>query len=116
MYGYGSEILDSRPHRGPPPQFYCSMRRTVQPLIITITTLAVVFTRYATVLPLSELINFFQRHAHSLTTPIYGAFASSFRGYQFFFLARAHLRVTPLPLIATSSLGNSDSSLTENSL
>ena len=46
------------------------MRRTVQPLIITITTLAVVFTRYATVLLLSELINFFQRHAHSLTTPI----------------------------------------------
>ncbi|KAL6302586.1 sodium/hydrogen exchanger [Sparassis latifolia] len=35
----------------------------VKPLFITITTVAVVFTRYAAVFPLSELINFFHRHA-----------------------------------------------------
>jgi solute carrier family 9 (sodium/hydrogen exchanger), member 6/7 len=35
----------------------------VKPLFIAITTVAVVFTRYAAVFPLSELINFFQRHA-----------------------------------------------------
>lgn len=35
----------------------------VKPLFITVTTVAVVFTRYAAVFPLSELINFFQRHA-----------------------------------------------------
>ena len=35
----------------------------VKPLFITVTTVAVIFTRYAAVFPLSELINFFQRHA-----------------------------------------------------
>ncbi|KAJ3903474.1 sodium/hydrogen exchanger [Lentinula edodes] len=35
----------------------------VKPLFITITTIAVVFTRYAAVFPLSEAINFFQKHA-----------------------------------------------------
>jgi sodium/hydrogen exchanger-like protein 6/7 len=35
----------------------------VKPLLIAITTVAVIFTRYAAVFPLSELINFFQRHA-----------------------------------------------------
>lgn len=35
----------------------------VKPLFITITTVAVVFTRYAAVFPLSEAINFFQKHA-----------------------------------------------------
>ena len=35
----------------------------VKPLFIAVTTVAVVFTRYAAVFPLSELINFFQRHA-----------------------------------------------------
>ncbi|KAH9957826.1 Sodium/hydrogen exchanger family-domain-containing protein [Russula dissimulans] len=35
----------------------------VKPLFIAITTVAVVFTRYAAVFPLSELINLFQRHA-----------------------------------------------------
>ncbi|KAF8498094.1 sodium/hydrogen exchanger [Russula emetica] len=35
----------------------------VKPLFIAITIVAVVFTRYAAVFPLSELINFFQRHA-----------------------------------------------------
>ena len=35
----------------------------VKPLFIAITTVAVIFTRYAAVFPLSELINFFQRHA-----------------------------------------------------
>ncbi|KAH9993430.1 Sodium/hydrogen exchanger family-domain-containing protein [Russula vinacea] len=35
----------------------------LKPLFIAITTVAVVFTRYAAVFPLSELINFFQRHA-----------------------------------------------------
>ncbi|KAJ7457001.1 sodium/hydrogen exchanger [Mycena latifolia] len=34
----------------------------VKPLFITITTVAVVFTRYAAVFPLSEAINFFHRH------------------------------------------------------
>lgn len=34
-----------------------------KPLFITITTVAVIFTRYAAVFPLSEAINFFQRHA-----------------------------------------------------
>lgn len=34
----------------------------VKPLFITITTVAVVFTRYAAVFPLSELINLFHRH------------------------------------------------------
>ncbi|KZT03257.1 sodium/hydrogen exchanger [Laetiporus sulphureus 93-53] len=34
-----------------------------KPLFITITTVAVVFTRYAAVFPLSEAINFFHRHA-----------------------------------------------------
>ncbi|KAI9461628.1 sodium/hydrogen exchanger [Lactarius psammicola] len=35
----------------------------VKPLFIAVTTVAVIFTRYAAVFPLSELINFFQRHA-----------------------------------------------------
>ncbi len=35
----------------------------VKPLFITITTVAVVFTRYAAVFPLSEVINFFHKHA-----------------------------------------------------
>ena len=35
----------------------------VKPLFITITTVAVIFTRYAAVFPLSEAINFFQKHA-----------------------------------------------------
>ncbi|KAA1474128.1 sodium/hydrogen exchanger [Dentipellis sp. KUC8613] len=35
----------------------------VKPLFIAITTVAVVFTRYAAVFPLSEAINFFHRHA-----------------------------------------------------
>lgn len=35
----------------------------VKPLFITITTVAVVFTRYASVFPLSEAINFFHKHA-----------------------------------------------------
>ncbi|TRM63244.1 Sodium/hydrogen exchanger family-domain-containing protein [Schizophyllum amplum] len=35
----------------------------VKPLFITITTVSVVFTRYAAVFPLSEAINFFHRHA-----------------------------------------------------
>ncbi|CAL1698350.1 unnamed protein product [Somion occarium] len=35
----------------------------VKPLFITITTVAVVFTRYAAVFPLSEAINFFHKHA-----------------------------------------------------
>ncbi|TBU30998.1 sodium/hydrogen exchanger [Dichomitus squalens] len=34
-----------------------------KPLFIIVTTVAVVFTRYAAVFPLSEMINFFQRHA-----------------------------------------------------
>ncbi|KAJ3828691.1 sodium/hydrogen exchanger [Lentinula raphanica] len=35
----------------------------VKPIFITITTIAVVFTRYAAVFPLSEAINFFHKHA-----------------------------------------------------
>ncbi|KAG6827749.1 hypothetical protein H0H92_010571 [Tricholoma furcatifolium] len=35
----------------------------VKPLFIAVTTVAVVFTRYAAVFPLSEAINFFQKHA-----------------------------------------------------
>ncbi|KAL0952602.1 hypothetical protein HGRIS_006857 [Hohenbuehelia grisea] len=35
----------------------------VKPLFITITTISVIFTRYAAVFPLSEAINFFHRHA-----------------------------------------------------
>jgi sodium/hydrogen exchanger-like protein 6/7 len=35
----------------------------VKPLFIAVTTVAVVFTRYAAVFPLSEAINFFTRHA-----------------------------------------------------
>jgi sodium/hydrogen exchanger-like protein 6/7 len=35
----------------------------VKPLFIAVTTVAVIFTRYAAVFPLSELINFFHRHA-----------------------------------------------------
>ncbi|KAF7298765.1 Sodium/hydrogen exchanger [Mycena indigotica] len=34
----------------------------VKPIFITITTVAVIFTRYAAVFPLSEAINFFHRH------------------------------------------------------
>ncbi|KAJ6578814.1 sodium/hydrogen exchanger, partial [Mycena vulgaris] len=34
----------------------------VKPLFITITTVAVIFTRYAAVFPLSEAINFFHKH------------------------------------------------------
>jgi solute carrier family 9 (sodium/hydrogen exchanger), member 6/7 len=40
----------------------------VKPLFIAVTTVAVVFTRYAAVFPLSELINFFQRHARGQRT------------------------------------------------
>ncbi|EGO03016.1 hypothetical protein SERLA73DRAFT_165906 [Serpula lacrymans var. lacrymans S7.3] len=40
----------------------------VKPLFITITTVAVVFTRYASVFPLSEAINFFHRHARGQRT------------------------------------------------
>lgn len=40
----------------------------VKPLFITITTVAVVFTRYAAVFPLSEAINFFHRHARGQRT------------------------------------------------
>ncbi|KAJ7146176.1 Sodium/hydrogen exchanger family-domain-containing protein [Mycena epipterygia] len=36
----------------------------VKPLFITITTVAVIFTRYAAVFPLSEGINFFHKHVH----------------------------------------------------
>ncbi|KAI0085492.1 Sodium/hydrogen exchanger family-domain-containing protein, partial [Irpex rosettiformis] len=39
-----------------------------KPLFITISTVAVVFTRYAAVFPLSEAINFFQRHARGQRT------------------------------------------------
>ena len=35
----------------------------VKPLFILVTTVAVTFTRYAAVFPLSEMINFFHRHA-----------------------------------------------------
>ncbi|KAF8628573.1 hypothetical protein AX17_005969 [Amanita inopinata Kibby_2008] len=35
----------------------------VKPLFITITTVAVIFTRYAAVFPLSEVINLFHKHA-----------------------------------------------------
>jgi hypothetical protein len=51
-----------------------------------------------------------------LSAPISSAFASSSRGYQFFLLARAHLRVTPSPLIATSSQRNSNSSLLQKTV
>ncbi|KAF8705627.1 hypothetical protein AX14_013881 [Amanita brunnescens Koide BX004] len=40
----------------------------VKPLFITITTVAVVFTRYAAVFPLSEVINFFHKHARGQRT------------------------------------------------
>ncbi|THH26390.1 hypothetical protein EUX98_g7804 [Antrodiella citrinella] len=40
----------------------------VKPLFITITTVAVVFTRYAAVFPLSEAINFFHRHVRGQRT------------------------------------------------
>jgi sodium/hydrogen exchanger-like protein 6/7 len=40
----------------------------VKPLFITITTVAVIFTRYASVFPLSEAINFFHRHARGQRT------------------------------------------------
>ncbi|KAI0049031.1 sodium/hydrogen exchanger [Auriscalpium vulgare] len=40
----------------------------VKPLFITITTVAVVFTRYAAVFPLSEAINLFHRHARGQRT------------------------------------------------
>lgn len=40
----------------------------VKPLFITITTVAVVFTRYAAVFPLSEAINFFHKHARGQRT------------------------------------------------
>lgn len=40
----------------------------VKPLFITITTVAVVFTRYAAVFPLSEGINFFHKHARGQRT------------------------------------------------
>jgi sodium/hydrogen exchanger-like protein 6/7 len=40
----------------------------VKPLFITITTVAVIFTRYASVFPLSEGINFFQKHARGQRT------------------------------------------------
>lgn len=39
-----------------------------KPLFITITTVAVVFTRYAAVFPLSEVINFFHKHARGQRT------------------------------------------------
>ena len=34
-----------------------------RPLVIAVTTVAVIFTRYTAVVPLSELINLFKRHA-----------------------------------------------------
>ncbi|KAF9074405.1 Sodium/hydrogen exchanger family-domain-containing protein [Rhodocollybia butyracea] len=40
----------------------------VKPIFITITTIAVVFTRYAAVFPLSEAINFFHKHARGQRT------------------------------------------------
>ncbi|KAH7882785.1 Sodium/hydrogen exchanger family-domain-containing protein, partial [Phlebopus sp. FC_14] len=40
----------------------------VKPLFIAVTTVAVVFTRYAAVFPLSEAINFFTRHARGQRT------------------------------------------------
>jgi sodium/hydrogen exchanger-like protein 6/7 len=40
----------------------------VKPLFITISTVAVIFTRYASVFPLSEGINFFHRHARGQRT------------------------------------------------
>ncbi|KIJ60894.1 hypothetical protein HYDPIDRAFT_116570 [Hydnomerulius pinastri MD-312] len=40
----------------------------VKPLFIVVTTVAVVFTRYAAVFPLSEAINFFTRHARGQRT------------------------------------------------
>lgn len=40
----------------------------VKPLFITISTVAVVFTRYAAVFPLSEAINFFHKHARGQRT------------------------------------------------
>ncbi|KAK2460386.1 hypothetical protein APHAL10511_007551 [Amanita phalloides] len=40
----------------------------VKPLFITITTVSVVFTRYAAVFPLSEVINFFYKHARGQRT------------------------------------------------
>ena len=40
----------------------------VKPVFITITTVAVIFTRYASVFPLSEGINFFHRHARGQRT------------------------------------------------
>ncbi|KAG1725798.1 sodium/hydrogen exchanger [Suillus paluster] len=40
----------------------------VKPLFIVVTTVAVVFTRYAAVFPLSEAINFFHRHARGQRT------------------------------------------------
>lgn len=40
----------------------------VKPLLIVVTTVAVVFTRYASVFPLSEGINLFQRHARGQRT------------------------------------------------
>lgn len=40
----------------------------VKPLFIVITTVAVIFTRYAAVFPLSELINFFHKHARGQRT------------------------------------------------
>lgn len=39
-----------------------------KPLFVTITTIAVVFTRYAAVFPLSELINLWQRHVRGQRT------------------------------------------------
>ncbi|KAI0339149.1 sodium/hydrogen exchanger [Trametopsis cervina] len=39
-----------------------------KPLFVTITTVAVIFTRYAAVFPLSEAINFFQKHARGQRT------------------------------------------------
>lgn len=40
----------------------------VKPLFITITTVAVIFTRYASVFPLSEAINLFHKHARGQRT------------------------------------------------
>ncbi|KAJ6556887.1 Sodium/hydrogen exchanger family-domain-containing protein [Mycena sp. CBHHK59/15] len=40
----------------------------VKPIFITITTVAVIFTRYAAVFPLSEAINFFHKHARGQRT------------------------------------------------
>ncbi|KAF8154217.1 Sodium/hydrogen exchanger family-domain-containing protein [Crassisporium funariophilum] len=40
----------------------------VKPVFIVITTIAVVFTRYAAVFPLSEAINFFHKHARGQRT------------------------------------------------